>query len=198
LWVHSGSSAAAMSGAAGRQDIGGSSYSRAVVAAAARQRRQRRGSGRAAAAVGCVSGSSALAAAAERQRQHGGTRVVLPTGLSSAPRAKNLLCLANAKHGLLRGHNFLEIPRCYQQFFRCQYFAGIRFNWAVGISVGITSLAGTPFFRKRGAGCIKKGAIAPFSPHKGGKCPLFEGKRGSQQKNDTKMYRPRFPSVSVW
>jgi hypothetical protein len=31
----------------------------------------------------------------------------------------------------------------------------LRFNWAVGISVGITSLAGTHFFRKRGAGCIK-------------------------------------------
>jgi hypothetical protein len=41
-------------------------------------------------------------------------------------------------------------------------------NWAVGISVGITSLAGTPFFRKRGAGCIQKGAGAPFFPQKGG------------------------------
>jgi hypothetical protein len=28
--------------------------------------------------------------------------------------------------------------------------------------VGITNSAGTPFFRKRGAGCIKKGAVSPF------------------------------------
>ncbi len=72
------------------------------------------------------------------------------------------------------------------------------FNWAVGILVGITSLAGTPFFRKTGAGCIKKGAGAPFFPQKGGQCPLFEEKSGSRQKNDTKMYRLRFPLVSVW
>jgi hypothetical protein len=38
LWAHSGSSVAAMSRVAGRQDIGGSGYSRAVAAAAARQR----------------------------------------------------------------------------------------------------------------------------------------------------------------
>jgi hypothetical protein len=35
--------------------------------------------------------------------------------------------------------------------------------WGVGI---LASLAGTPFFRKRGAGCIKKGASAPFFPQK--------------------------------
>ncbi len=85
----------------------------------------------------------------------------------------------------------------FQQFFWYRYFAGIRFNWAVGISVRITSLAGTPFFRKRGAECIEKGACAPFFPQKGGQGPLFEGKRGSRQKNDTKMYRPRFPLVSL-
>jgi hypothetical protein len=79
-----------------------------------------------------------------------------------------------------------------------RYFAGIRFNWAVGILVSITSLAGTPFFRKRGAGCIEKGASAPFSPQKGGHCPLFEVKGVPAKKNDTKMYRPRFPLVSVW
>jgi hypothetical protein len=60
--------------------------------------------------------------------------------------------------------------------FRYRYFAGIRFNWAVGISVGITSLAGTPFFRKRGAGCVKKGAGAPFFTQKGGQCPLLREK----------------------
>jgi hypothetical protein len=72
--------------------------------------------------------------------------------------------------------------------------------------VGITSLAGTPFFHKRGAGCIKKRAGAPFFPQKGGQCPLFEGKRGFPPKKlyqnvpteisfgigmvNTKKYRP--------
>ncbi len=78
-------------------------------------------------------------------------------------------------------------PRKNQQFLRYRYFAGIRFNWAVGISVGITSLARTHFFRKRGAGCIKKGAGGLFSPQKGGHCPLFEGKWGSRQNNDSKI-----------
>jgi hypothetical protein len=39
---------------------------------------------------------------------------------------------------------------CYQQFFWYWYFASIGFNWVVGISVGITSLAGTPFSAKGG------------------------------------------------
>jgi hypothetical protein len=66
LWVHSGSSAAAMSGVAGRHDIGGSGYSRAVAVAAARQRR-------------CLhkgSGGSAEAGAGQRW-QRGNNRVVL-------------------------------------------------------------------------------------------------------------------------
>jgi hypothetical protein len=57
---------------------------------------------------------------------------------------------------------FRVIPRCYQQFFWYRYFAGIRFIWRSVFPVGITNLAGTPFFRKRGAGCMKKGAGAPF------------------------------------
>jgi hypothetical protein len=48
-----------------------------------------------------------------------------------------------------------------------QYFAGIRFIWRSVFPVGITNLAGTPFFRKRGAGCNKKGAGAPFFLKKG-------------------------------
>ncbi len=60
------------------------------------------------------------------------------------------------------------VSRCYQQFFWYRYFAGIRFNWAVGISVGITSLAGTPFFRKRGGWLYQKGAGAPFFLQIGG------------------------------
>ena len=47
---------------------------------------------------------------------------------------------------------------------------------AVGISVGITSLAGTPFFGKRGAGCIKKGAGAPFFLKKGASAPFLREK----------------------
>jgi hypothetical protein len=87
---------------------------------------------------------------------------------------------------------------CYQQFFWYWYFAIIGFNWAVSILVNITSLAGTPFFCKRGVGCIKKGDGAPFFPQKGCQCPLFERKRGSRQKKNTKMDQPRFPLVSVW
>jgi hypothetical protein len=49
-------------------------------------------------------------------------------------------------------------------------------HWAVGILVGITSLAETPFFHKRGAGCTKTGDGAPFFPQKGGQCPLFREK----------------------
>jgi hypothetical protein len=67
----------------------------------------------------------------------------------------------------------LEIPRCYQQFFRYRYFAGIRFIWRSVFPVGITNLAGTPFFRKRGAGCIKKGASAPFFLKKGAFAPFL-------------------------
>jgi hypothetical protein len=40
----------------------------------------------------------------------------------------------------------------------------------------ITSLAGTPFFRKRGAGCIKKGPVPPFSLKKGALAPSLREK----------------------
>jgi hypothetical protein len=70
----------------------------------------------------------------------------------------------------------LEIPWCYRQFFWYWYFAGIRFNWAVGILVGITSLAGSPFFRKRGAGYIERGPLPPFSLKKGTSAPFLREK----------------------
>ncbi len=65
------------------------------------------------------------------------------------------------------------IPRCYQQFFWYRYFAGIRFIWRSVFPVGITNLAGTPFYCKRGAGCIKKGAGAPFFLEKGAVAPFL-------------------------
>jgi hypothetical protein len=66
LWAHSGSSVAAMSGVAGRQDIGGSGYSRVMAAAAARQwRRLQEG------------GSSSTEVGAGQRRQRGGNRAVL-------------------------------------------------------------------------------------------------------------------------
>jgi hypothetical protein len=68
------------------------------------------------------------------------------------------------------------IPRCYQQFFRYRYFAGIRFTWQSVFPVGISNLAGTPFFRKRGAGCIKKGVGAPFFLKKGASAPFLREK----------------------
>ena len=78
---------------------------------------------------------------------------------SSSPRAASVFCRV--------------IPRCYQQFFWYRYFAGIRFIWRSVFPVGITNLAGTPFFRKRGAGCIKKGAGAPFFLKKGAIAPFL-------------------------
>ncbi len=66
LRAHGGSSVGAMSGADGRQDIGGSCYSRAVAAAAARQLRHLHEG------VGC----SAEMVAGQR-RQRGGSRAVL-------------------------------------------------------------------------------------------------------------------------
>ncbi len=65
------------------------------------------------------------------------------------------------------------LPQCYQQFFWYRYFAGIRFNWAVGISVGITSLAGTPFFLQKGGWLYQKGGWCPLFPSKRGPVPPF-------------------------
>jgi hypothetical protein len=53
------------------------------------------------------------------------------------------------------------------------------------------------FSAKGGLAVSKRGPVPPFY-QKGGQCPLFELKRGSRQKNDTQMYQPRFPLVSVW
>jgi hypothetical protein len=63
-----------------------------------------------------------------------------------------------------------------QAVFWYRYFAGIRFTWRSVFPVGITNLAGTPFFRKRGAGCIKKGAGAPFFLKKGAPAPFLREK----------------------
>jgi hypothetical protein len=43
------------------------------------------------------------------------------------------------------------------------------------------------FSAKGGLAVSKRGPV-PLFPQKGGQCPLFEGKRGSRQKNDTEMY----------
>jgi hypothetical protein len=67
LRVHGGSSVAAMSGAEGRQNIGGSCYSRALAAAAARQRwRLHKGVGGSAETAPGRQGGDASAAAAGR------------------------------------------------------------------------------------------------------------------------------------
>ncbi len=65
------------------------------------------------------------------------------------------------------------VSRCYQQFFWYRYFAGIRFIWRSVFPVDFSNLAGTPFFRKRGAGFIKKGAGAPFFLKKGAIAPFL-------------------------
>jgi hypothetical protein len=86
------------------------------------------------------------------------------------------------------------VSRWYRQFFRYRYFAGIRF---VGFSVfRLVSIPPffvyfppflPPFFPKGGRASQKGGHCPPFE-EKGGHCPLFY----------TEMYRPSFPSVSVW
>jgi hypothetical protein len=56
----------------------------------------------------------------------------------------------------------------------------LQFNWAVGISFGITitSLAGTHFFlQKRGWLYQKRGLVPPFPLKKGASAP-FWGKKG--------------------
>jgi hypothetical protein len=83
------------------------------------------------------------------------------------------------------------------RFFRSAAESGC-FYWSVGISVGILStkefggntlrFGRKPFFPQNGG----------WAPQKGGHDPPFEEKRGSSQKNNTKMYRPSFSPVSVW
>jgi hypothetical protein len=68
------------------------------------------------------------------------------------------------------------VSRCYQQIFWYRHFAGIRFNWAVGISVGITSLVETPFSIKRGLAVSKRGPLPPFSLKKVASAPFLREK----------------------
>ncbi len=75
----------------------------------------------------------------------------------------------------------------------------------VGISVGITSLAGTPVFRKRGLAVSKRGSVPPFSLKKGASAPFLREKGVPAKKRyqnvptkisfsigmvNTKKYRP--------
>jgi hypothetical protein len=46
----------------------------------------------------------------------------------------------------------------------------------VGILVGITSLAGTPFFAKEGLAVSKRGPVPPFSLKKGASAPFLREK----------------------
>ena len=66
------------------------------------------------------------------------------------------------------------LPAVFLALVFCRY----QIFWRSVFPVGITNLAGTPFFRMKGG--------------------LAVSKRGSRQKNDTEMYRPRFPLVLVW
>ena len=75
----------------------------------------------------------------------------------------------------LAGRYFLELyTAVLPAVFSVSVFCWYQICWIFGISVGIDP----PLF------CI----LPPFPPEKGGHCPLF----------DTEMYRPNFPSVSVW
>ena len=77
--------------------------------------------------------------------------------------------------------------------FSVSVFCRYQICWIFGISVGIVPPFFVyfppflpPFFQK-GVELSKRGHCPPFE-EKGGHCPLF----------DTEMYRPSFPSVSVW
>jgi hypothetical protein len=65
------------------------------------------------------------------------------------------------------------VPRCYQQFFRYPYFAGIRFTWQSVFPVGITNLARTPFFPQKGGWLYQKGGQCPLLPQKGAIAPFL-------------------------
>ena len=71
------------------------------------------------------------------------------------------------------------VSRCYRQFFRYRYFAGIRFaGFSVFRSVSIPPFFVyfppflPPFFQK-GVELLKKGAIAPLLRKKGGTAPFL-------------------------
>ncbi len=71
------------------------------------------------------------------------------------------------------GRHFLifspkKVVSCRKERVKCKF-------WSVFL-VGITNLAGTPFFRKRGASCIKKGASASFFLKKGASAPFLREK----------------------
>jgi hypothetical protein len=75
--------------------------------------------------------------------------------------------------------NIRVVSRCYQQFFRYRYFAGIRFaGFSVFRSVSIPPFFVyvppflPPFFQK-GVELLKKGGHCPPFEEKGGHCPLF-------------------------
>ncbi len=69
--------------------------------------------------------------------------------------------------------------------------------WAIygPIAVKLLRFDGKPFFPQNGGWAPRNGG---WAPRKGGHDPPFKEKRGSCQKNNTKMYRPSFPPVSVW
>jgi len=81
----------------------------------------------------------------------------------------------------------IEIPRCYQQFFRYRYFAGIRFaGFSVLRSVLLdVNVGGNTFLSFRGNSFFEKfqgnsffSSKGGWSVQRGGRCPPFLGKRG--------------------
>jgi hypothetical protein len=54
------------------------------------------------------------------------------------------------------------------------------------------------FSAKGGLAVSKRGLVPPFFLKKGASALFLREKGVPVKKNDTKMYRPRFPLVSVW
>jgi len=104
---------------------------------------------------------------------------------------------------------FRVIPRCYRQFFRYRYFAGIRFaGFSVFRSVSIPPFFVffppflPPFFQK-GVELLKKGAIAPLLRKKGDIAPFLKPKctnriflryRYGKYREIPTEYRPKIPN----
>jgi hypothetical protein len=99
--------------------------------------------------------------------------MTLPIGVIPAATMVALIWLAGI---CLRRSKKISYITVLPAVFGYRYFAGIRFTWRSVFLVGITILAGTPFFRNRRAGCIEKGACAPFFLKKGVSAPFLREK----------------------
>jgi len=128
----------------------------------------------------------------------------------STSRVNNIPSTPVACHFRHAVHNISRVvSRCYRQFFRYRYFAGIRFaGFSVFRSVSIPPFFVDfppflpPFFQK-GMELLKKGGIAPILRKKGGTAPfsipkctdrIFLRYRHGKYREIPTEYRPKIPN----